>query len=75
MSILIVLLIILLVLSINFLFFYFLYRRFGKAFKKMFEIIISMSKTYEKPKKLKKLDHFQQELDKVNKLLDKYRKK
>ena len=34
-----------------------------------------MSKTYEKPKKLKKLDHFQQELDKVNRLLDKYRKK
>jgi len=41
----------------------------------MFEIINNISKTYEKPKKIKKLDHFQQELDKVNRLLDKYRKK
>ena len=41
----------------------------------MFEMINNMSKIDENSKKLKRLDHFQEELNNVNRLLDKYRKK
>lgn len=75
MTIIIILLSFLLVFGVYFIIFYFLYRKFGKTIKKMFDIIKNMSKTNEEPKKYRKLDHFQQELNKINKLLEKYKKK
>jgi len=75
MTIIIILLSFLLVFGVYFIIFYFLYKKFGKTIKKMFDLIKNMPNTDENTKKYRKLDHFQQELDNVNKLLDKYRKK
>ena len=72
MSILIILLSILFILGFNGLVFYFLYKKFGKIIINTFK---NMPNTYKSPKKYKKLYHFQQELDKINKILEKYNKK
>ena len=74
MTIFIILLSFLVVFGVYFAIFYFLYRKFGKTLKKMFEILKRLPDTNENPKKYRKLDHFQQELDNVNKLLEKYKK-
>jgi len=75
MTIFIILLSFLVVFGVYFAIFYFLYRKFGKTIKKMFEMLKTSSNGGENQKSYKKLDHFQQELNKINNLLEKYRKK
>lgn len=72
MSILIIILLIILILGLNFLFFYFLYKKFGKIIINLYKKMETIPKYTEIPKKL---THFQQELDRVNKILGKYHKK